>query len=567
MAANGRILAADGRTNYRIIIAEEPAAPVLRAAMELQRFLEESTHAHFPVGDDSGAVGEREIVVGMNRHSEALGVEKIDSLEGFIMKTFGETIVLAGGEPRGTMYAVYSFLQDCVGCRWFTPKVSRIPRRERLVVGDIDEKREPALEYREPFFNEAFDGDWSARNLMNSAHGQLYPFMGGKVTYGHFVHTFNVLIPPEKYFKDHPEWFSEIDGKRTDDHTQLCLTNPEVLEKVIEGVRTWIRENPKATILSVSQNDWRNPCTCPACRALDEAEGSHMGTMLTFVNKVAEAIEDEAPHVAIDTLAYQYTRKAPKTVRPRPNVIIRLCSIECCFAHPLEADCPENKAFADDIREWSKIADRLYVWDYVTNFRCYMMPWPNFNVLGPNVRFFANHNVVGLFEQGSYASGGGGEIAEMRAYVLAKLLWDPNVDEWKVRDEFIDGVYGQAADAVRKYHDLIHEAVKDPDNHMHIFCDVDNGHMPEDMMVKADDILAEAETRAESEAVRQRVEVVRLGTQYAKIRRMDPSDPERQKLVDKYMAVCNREGFISIGEARTLERWVETGAGDPNDAR
>ena len=304
---------------------------------------------------------------------------------------------------------------------------------------------------------------------------------------------------------------------------------------------------PDATIFSVSQNDWRNPCTCEKCRELDEREGGHMGTMLTFVNAVAEAIENEAPHVAIDTLAYQYTRKPPKTLRPRPNVIIRLCSIECCFAHPLESDCAVNQEFADDIRGWSKIADRLYVWDYVTNFHNYMMPWPNFNVLADNVRFFADHSVVGLFEQGSYADGGGGEAAELRAYVLAKLLWDPSADPIAARDEFIEGVYGNAAGFVKLYHDLYHEPVAGDDVHLHIFCDVDNPHITEEVLRRGDALLTQAEAAAESREVRERVEVAHLPVQYAMIRTMDADDPARKELLDHFLAICER-GRIQAGQ-------------------
>jgi hypothetical protein len=339
-----------------------------------------------------------------------------------------------------------------------------------------------------------------------------------------------------------------------------------VLDKVIEGVRGWIKEMPDATIFSVSQNDWTNPCQCAKCKAIDDREGTPQGSILEFVNKVAEAIEKEAPHVAIDTLAYWYSRKPPKTLKPRPNVIIRLCSIECCFAHPLDSECPENKKFADDIRAWSKIADRLYIWDYVTNFHNYIMPWPNFEVLGSNVRFFTKHNVVGLFEQGSYASGGGGEAEEMRAYVLAKLLWDPDVDERKVRDEFIDGVYGRAADKVREYVNVIHEPVADQNMHMHIFCDITNPHLTDDVIERGDALLYEAEALAESMAVRERVEVAHLPMHYVRIRKMagiPEKAAERQALLEKFLSIARREGILNISEQHTIETWVEHGATEP----
>src|SRR5439155_23480073 len=140
----------------------------------------------------------------------------------------------------------------------------------------------------------------------------------------------------------------------------------------------------EATIISVSQNDTFNNCQCQKCKAIDDAEGSPAATLLLFVNAVAEAIEKDSPQVRIDTLAYQYTRKPPKTIRPRHNVIVRLCSIECNFREPL--DHQSNAAFLADLTEWSKICQRLYIWDYVTDFSHYINPHPNWFVLGPNLR-------------------------------------------------------------------------------------------------------------------------------------------------------------------------------------
>ncbi len=560
------VLAESGSTDYVIVIADDAPEPVAYAAEELGKFLHESTGAELEIRSDSGPPAPKEIMIGPSRHTraDALGAVPSDlGAEEFVIKTFRGHVVISGGPPRGTLYGVYEFLDRFVGCRWFTKDVSRVPKHEALTLGNIDVRRRPTLEYREPYFREFFDGDLCARNRCNSSASDLDTRHGGKVKYGTFVHTFETLLPVAEHFAEHPEWYSMIDGKRTDDHTQLCLTNPEVLDLVIEGVRKWIRDMPDATIFSVSQNDWTNPCACENCKAIDESEGGHSGTMLHFVNKVAEAIEEESPHIAIDTLAYWYTRKPPKTVRPRPNVIIRLCSIECCFAHPLDS-CPENASFVDDIRQWSKITDRLYVWDYVTNFHNYIMPWPNFNVLGPNVRFFANHSVIGLFEQGNYSPGGGGEMADLRAYVLGRLLWDQNVDEKAVRAEFLDGVYGNAAQHVEEYLDLIHEPVADPDMHIHIFCDVDSPHLTGNMILKADMALSKAERAAESDAIKRRIELLRLPLDYVGIRRMPAEDAERRHLLDRFVAVAKREGITNVSEQCTIDAWIEKGAGDPN---
>jgi len=472
-------IAENGQAKARILVWPGAPEPVQHAAHELAYFLEKITGARFeftqllPEGQPVICV-----ISGSDRQlsENALqrkGVPQGDSVvasrpypiirggglgdEEIVIKTVKNCLILTGGEPRGTLYAVYTFLEDYLGCRWWSSTESTIPQKPTLEIGEIDVRYEPVLEYREAFWFDAFDGDWAVRNKCNGNTVRVDAKRGGKHIYEGFVHTFYPLIPPEKYFDAHPEWFSLIDGKRTTKRAQLCLTNEEMRRELVKNLRARLRANPAATIASVSQNDWHGNCQCAKCTAVEKAEGSPAGLMLQFVNDVAEDIEEEFPHVAISTLAYQYTRRPPKHVKPRDNVIVRLCSIEASFSTPLVNE--RNKPFRDDIVGWSKICDRLYVWDYTTNFRHHIMPHPNLRVLGPNVKFFADHSVKGIFEQGAYTTNGA-EMAELRAWVLAKLLWDPNRDGDELIDEFIEGYYGPAAPHIKAYLKVTHDAVE-----------------------------------------------------------------------------------------------------------
>jgi hypothetical protein len=181
------------------------------------------------------------------------------------------------------------------------------------------------------------------------------------------VHTSFWLVPPQTYFEQHPDWYSLIDGKRRWEKAQLCWTNPELRAFLMERVRQILRENPQAQIISISQETGRARASATAAVPSKSARAVRSRRFLETVNFIAERLEREFPHVAFDTLAYWYTRKPTRTLRPRPNVIVRLCSIECSFAQPLER--PDNAGFADDIRGWSERCDRLYVWDYTTTSR------------------------------------------------------------------------------------------------------------------------------------------------------------------------------------------------------
>jgi len=510
MATVGRaelLLADAGRTEFVIVIDPAATAPEGTAAAELTSTLKQITGVEFAVQTNSKAP-ERAIIVGSG--SAARGVfddVPFNSLgaEELIIRTKGNHLLLAGGRPRGTLYAVSRFLQQQCGVRWWTPWASRIPKQSTLRIGDLNIREKPAFEYREAFWYPAFDADWSWWNGCNGNSSRLTPEKGGRISYKGFVHTFYPLVPPEKHFAEHPEWFSLIKGKRTTERAQLCLTNPKLRDFMVERVKQWLRESPDAGIISVSQNDWYGACECADCKALDDAEGTHAATMLAFVNYIAEKIEPDFPHVAIDTLAYQYTRKPPKTIRPRANVIVRLCSIECNFREPLEH--PSNAAFADDIRGWSKICQRLYIWDYTTDFAHYVQPHPNWFVLGPNLRFFQQHNVRGVFEQGAYQSHGS-EMSELRAWVLAQLLWNPQQDDRALIDEFLEGYYGpDAAPHLRRYLALMHDASKG--HNLTCYSPSDAPHLRFKPLAEAERVWQQAEAAAANNA--EFLERIRLG--------------------------------------------------------
>lgn len=497
IASEARIqIAKDGNARCVIVTQLGATAAERHAASELASALEQITGAKFQPQELTANVPESAIVIGPGALAAKLFPEVQLSVFGgeeYIVRTKGKHLLLAGGRPRGTLYAVYRFLQDELGVRWFAPWASHFPKHPILSIGKLDRRGKPAFEYRDPFWFPAFDGDWAARNFSVSQTARLKEHHGGQTVYKGFVHTFYPLVPADPHFKTHPEWFSLLKGKRVAEGAQLCTTDPVLRDFMVERVKTWLRESPNANIVSVSQNDHFNPCECEHCAAVDEREGSHAGSLLELVNYVAEKIELEFPNVLVDTLAYQYTRKAPKTIRPRRNVIIRLCSIECNFAKPLED--PSNELFARDIRDWQRLTDRLYIWDYTTDFAHYVMPFPNYFVLGPNARFFHRNGVVGLFEQGAYQSFGG-EMSELRAWVLARLLWNPYQDDRQLIREFVAGYYGKAsAPFILRHLQLISEAAQP--YYIGIFHPDANPYLRFPMLAKAEQLWARAEVAAQ----------------------------------------------------------------------
>jgi Domain of unknown function (DUF4838)/Glycosyl hydrolase family 67 N-terminus len=554
------ILAESGQAKAVIVFSPDASEPVQHAAKELADFLEQISGGSFTVTDEAPRSGSR-VYVGPQAAKQIDPTFLTGGLghDGIIVKTVGDHLVLAGGQPRGTLYAVYTFLEDYLGCRWWSSTESTIPKKPTLEIGEINVRYTPILEYREPFWFDAHDGDWAVRNKCNGNSVRVDGVRGGKHRYEGFVHTFYPLIPPEKYFDAHPEWFSEIDGKRKTERGQLCLTNEAMRQELVKNLRTRLRANPTATIASVSQNDWHGNCQCAKCAAVEKEEGSPAGLMIRFVNAVAEDIEEEFPHVAISTLAYQYTRKPPLHVKPRDNVIVRLCSIEASFSVPLADE--RNKPFRDDIIGWSKICDRLYVWDYVTNFRHHIMPHPNLRVLGPNVKFFADHSVKGIFEQGAYTTNGA-EMAELRAWVLAKLLWDPSRNGDALVNEFIEGYYGPAAPHIKAYLKVTHDALAKGRNWLGCFEKFTANFLSFDTLARGWEHLAKAEAAVRDDPdLHFRVQVAQLPVMYTIMMRWDemrdaaqqagvdwPMPDSIQETYDRFMVVAKKKNITRLDE-------------------
>jgi hypothetical protein len=446
------------------------------------------------------------------------------------------------------MYGVMAFLENELGCRWYTPSVSVIPEKDELVFNRFEHSEKPGVRVRNDFYFEAFDPVWAARNRMNgSMDSRKQP--GGVESYWG-VHTFYPLMPPEEFFGNHPEYYSLIDGKRTYDHAQLCLSNPDVLGIITGRIRKIMVENPDYLIYDVSQNDWYNPCQCEKCQAIVSREGSESGLMIWFVNQVAEAVEKEFPDKFIGTLAYQYTRTPPSHIHPRNNVVVRLCSIECCFAHDFKS-CPENISFLKDLENWSALAPHLYIWDYVVNFSHYILPYPNFRVLQPNIRTFRDNNSIGIMEQASYQSRGG-EFSELRAYLIARLLWNPDCNTEDVIDDFMSGYYGRAGKHIAGYFNLLQGRIT-PETHIHLGLSPDDKIFSDEFINEADRLFEEAEKVAENSEILRRVEMTYLPVLYLKCMR-SPVLAKYDGSYKKFCRIADREGVKFYAEAGEPQR-------------
>lgn len=481
-----------------------------------------------------------------------------------------EGVRLKSGTPQGIVYGAYALL-EALGCRFLARDCEVFPAAPVSLPWGIH-REAPSFAVRELFWREAMDGDFAVKLRLNSARSTITEEQGGKAMFYNFSHTFSQLVPPDIWFDSHPEFFSMVDGRRLKNRSQLCLTNPDVVNVCVEGVKKWARENPAYNIFSVAMNDWYQPCQCPACTAVDREEGSPAGAMIRFVNAVAEEVEKEFPHVMIHTFAYLYCRKPPRIVKPRHNVIVRLCSIECCFSHPIErcgvqtdginvqggashpfhGEKEADNAFLQDLKGWSEICENLYIWDYTTNYANYLLPFPNLNVLSENLRAFRRFRVRGVFEQGNFSLGRSSALGPLKIYLLGKLLWDPGQSPDALIADFVTGYYGPAAVPMARYIDLWRAACG-PEDHAGIYDAPDASYLTDDRLRQAEAYLKDALVFAQEEPYRSRVEREALSIRYARLTLLPLDTPGRDELIDAFARDARRLGISELFERRDLE--------------
>lgn len=530
-----------GKAQGSIQIPAHPTAEETNAAVELQHWIKESTGATLEIKTGRGG-----------RNGFAIRTDDSLGDEGYSIGVNRGQIELAGGRTRGVFNAVYALLEEDLGWRYYAGDSIRLPKTNTLVIAPVARRYVPQLKIRDPFYACAFVPEWSLRNRANAPSAVVPEKQGGHVDYANmFVHTAAQLVPADKYFKTHPEYFAlGADGKRTT--AQLCATEPEVAKIATDYVRQVLKDQPHTEILSVSKNDIQLSCLCERCKKLRDAEGSDMANQLFLVNQVAEAIERDHPNVTIDTLAYLETIQVPKTARPRKNVAIRLCNdVVGAWSHPFTP--AEQCDSARLISAWGAVHNRIYIWDYNVNFSHYLAPMPNLDVMVANVRFWMKNHAEGVMLQGGYQ--GPAERDQLKSWVTAKLLWNPAWDEKVLAHDFIQGHYGKAAPALEEYEILLERMRKENASAMAsppggIRYPMDASFITTNFIAEAGVIFARAQQLAAGdEALIRRVERAELPLLYVKcVRGPGPAGEDYAQVVERFERIARRENMKYLEE-------------------
>lgn len=452
----------DGESDFVVVTEEEPSECILTAVDELQTYVEKISGVKLEhVTENEFSAGEKAIILGETKLEE--NITEVDREEigedGFLLYSDGTYFLIAGGNERGTLYGVYTFLEEYLGVRWFTPKLEKVPESEDVVIdANINRVIKPSFAIRRNDCG-GTNAAHRARTKMNVSFHYEVPEYGGALTYVLWDVTLDRLVP-DSLFAEHPEYFAmNTDGTRTTDH--VCLSHPDVLPIAVENARKAILSCDKETAkhIHIGQKDNSNYCHCEKCEALYEKYGSVSAPTIIFTNAFADILDDEFPDFTYTFYAYGETDRPPQdlTLKCNDNVVPVLCGLhKSCRSHPL-TECGAqdgNETFmnlfadneptiAQDFADWVKIADRTYIYDYTINFLNSAQFFSNFETMQSTMKYMHDIGITGYV----YNCGDGHSAAfnELRNYLLCKLQWDVDCDvEYHMMD-FLNAYYGEDA--------------------------------------------------------------------------------------------------------------------------
>ena len=375
------------------------------------------------------------------------------------IKTAGGSLFIAGNSPGATLYGVYDLLQNQLGVYWLAPEYTHFPEKPVLTVREQDRIFRPSVAVRDIYhnqFNNVIHPDakeqWTLFSRRNGIYKTVGNLPGSRLSYapGKVSHTFFRYLPPEKYFREHPEYFSMLpDGKREyRPYGQLCLSNPDVRRIVFEQLVTWIRNDRKKrpvnypTLYDFSQEDNTDfLCCCPECKKLIRKYGSDTGLLLDFVNELAGKIRKLYPDVYIRTFAYVSTNKPLETIHPAENVVIFYTDLYSKSINMYPLTHPANRGQLELLTRWSRETPNLELWDYILPSDA---PYSSVRAAAADAVLMHRLGIDRVTVESEFSSRRPLCFQILQYFVEAQVLFDSSKDPEKLIRLFMDSYYGPA---------------------------------------------------------------------------------------------------------------------------
>jgi hypothetical protein len=512
------------------------------AAEEFQQFFKQATGMELPIRHTAEGDGHVYIGPGAALEKSPLGfvMDRTYADDELRIVITADNVAVTGGRPRGVLYGVYQFLEDELGVRFLTAKVTHAPPvPEGTVLEATDRFYNPPLSYRFFLKSEVIDHvDFAVRRRQNGIQPlQIPEHMGGSAPKQFFLH--NNMGLHEAGFDQHPEYYTFSGGKRRS--SQICQSHPDVRRLVWSDIEKHAPDMRQDHVIALAQNDAGYPCDCPQCSDIRrEGEspevvaqiysekaclerfgqpkplgmmerpvaGPHSVATVDYVNHLAEKLEALRPDLRIGTMAYSYTMMPPRKTRVRDNVIIQFATYHACVLHQYgDPSCRINRVTAEYLQGWSEVCDNLVMWFYDHNHQDVLSVVPNLHLQAGAIQLFVENNAKGIFTQSTPRNNG---FSDLRTYLLTSLHWNPYQDSDALIDEFLAMYYGEApAKLIRQWLDLVHDGV-DRSQHTNIGYQARHIGLDPALGETGLRLFEEAMAKAETPEIRDRIEKVSI---------------------------------------------------------
>lgn len=568
----GVTLLENGEVKATVVYSEGASESLIAAADFMAATLERMSGSNgvrtaVKKGGESGF----SIYVGRAANSALIDLSDVKD-DGYKLEIKPEGIYIVGKTDDAARNGIYDFLETHLECMYVSPENTYVPIFPTVKLALEEKTVNPTITWRKVYQYESVQNGWYERLKMNGTivkEGENSIELYNE--WGTWCHSSFEFVPPEKYFDEHPEYYAKFLGKRRYQFnvlgrtfpTHLCYTNEEVYQIAEAELVKRIEANPEVKFWDFSIMDtYFATCRCKECKKFNKEAGSEMGTLLAFLNRLADAIRDDYPDVYLSTLAYQRVKNPPKNMKCAPNLCINVCAFPGTQSYPYstEGGIKASREFAERVVEWGKICDNILVWDYVVNFTHLKLPFPNFEFQKENLEFYLENNIRFVFHQGSREPMD--ENAEMRTYLLSRQLWDKDVDLLALAKKYVAVVYGDAAGLVEEYMDTANAAMIESGADLSLYDSPKkhkNGYLAPkltDKYLELTEKMLEVAENSDTVNVKA-VEMLRVNALYAKMTDASWDYRAKKAAFEEFKALSEKYNFTKSGEIVEMSRFVE----------
>lgn len=477
-------LAHHKQTAYAIVKPQAPSDVDDYAVEQLQQLLAQMTGATFKVIEPDQVQNDgRYIFVGLSSPMQ----QRLENNqppaelppEHFVSRSLGQDIFLYGNNRTGNLNAIFTFLEQQMGWRWFSVLAKPVlPKQDDVTLRPFHYTHRFSYQYRElplPYSNDFF---FQHAINMGFTHRKRVGVFQSDLPTTAFTHTSFSYIPPEAssryakrfawqdkadYFATNPDYYSlDKTGKRVTT-MQLCYGNPELRKELTRNVLRDIAYHQEKGwdhfYVTIDAADVPGRmCYCDICQALEKKFNSPGGPIIDYLLELANLLKTTHPHVLLKTHAYRRTQlQIPPTLPDGgmlpDNLIVSLAPVEDSYFadwwnHP-QADVQETY---QHLQQWKKITHHLWAWFYSNPWGTgFHMPIGNIERTINNFRMMSYAGVQGVFTDSGLNFHYRANFAELHRYLIIKLMQDVNQDTDKIIREFTDNYYGRGGSVMRVY--------------------------------------------------------------------------------------------------------------------